>query len=163
MARSLIIPVFSLLLCALASLREPLLRAAEPWSTYRGNLQRTGNTDNVAGPAAPKVLWVHKSTEHFIAAPVPAGDRVYVSGLGAFNVSTFAALAIDPKATQRVIWSKTTPYLKLPTVSSPALFDGKLIFGDGMHQTDGAALHCLRAEKGLPLWQLPVPGKLVHL
>jgi outer membrane protein assembly factor BamB len=137
--------------------------AAEPWSTYRGNLQRTGNTDNVAGPAVPKVLWVHKSTEHFIAAPVPAGDRVHVSGLGAFNVSTFSALAVDPKAAQRVVWSKTTPYLKLPTVSSPAISDGKLIFGDGMHQTDGAVLHCLRAEKGLPLWQLPVPGKLVHL
>src|SRR5262249_14209368 len=32
-----------------------------------------------------------------------------------------------------------------------------------MHQTDGAILHCLAQDKGLPLWQLPVPGKLVHL
>jgi outer membrane protein assembly factor BamB len=32
-----------------------------------------------------------------------------------------------------------------------------------MHQTDGATLHCLRADNGLPLWQLPVPGTLVHL
>ncbi|HZT81326.1 MAG TPA: PQQ-binding-like beta-propeller repeat protein, partial [Gemmataceae bacterium] len=32
-----------------------------------------------------------------------------------------------------------------------------------MHQTDGAILHCLLQEKGLPLWQYPVPGKLVHL
>jgi len=32
-----------------------------------------------------------------------------------------------------------------------------------MHQTDGATLHCLRADTGLPLWQLPVPGTLVHL
>jgi len=156
--------ILALLLCVFASLGEPLpLSASEPWSTYRGNLQRTGNSDGVAGPAAPKVQWVHRSQEHFIAAPVPVGDRVYVSGLGAFNVSTFAALAADPKATQRAVWSKTTPYLKLPTVSSPAVADGKLVFGDGMHQTDGATLHCLRAEKGLPLWQLPVPGKLVHL
>src|SRR5262249_25271008 len=101
--------------------------------------------------------------DHFIAAPVPLGERVYVSGLGAFNVSTFSAFAVDPKASQRVLWSKTTPYLKLPTVSSPAIADGKLIFGDGMHQNDGATLHCLRAEKGLPLWQLPAPGRLVHL
>jgi outer membrane protein assembly factor BamB len=83
--------------------------------------------------------------------------------LGAFNVSNFAALVVDPKSAHRVAWSKTTPYLKLPTVSSPAVFDGKLLFGDGMHQTDGAVLHCLRADKGMPLWQLPVPGKLVHL
>jgi outer membrane protein assembly factor BamB len=83
--------------------------------------------------------------------------------LGAFNVSTFRALAADPNAAERTAWSKTTPYLKLPTVSSPAVVDGKLIFGDGMHQTDGATLHCLRADNGLPLWQLPVPGTLVHL
>jgi outer membrane protein assembly factor BamB len=151
------------LLCAFVALREPSLRASEPWSTYRGNLQRTGNTDGIAGPSTPKVLWVHRSQDHFIAAPVPFGERVLVSGLGAFNVSTFAALNVDPKAPQRLGWSKTTPYLKLPTVSSPAIYDGKLIFGDGMHQTDGAVLHCLRADKGMPLWQLPVPGKLVHL
>ena len=150
------------LLCVFEPLREPLF-SAEPWTTYRGNPQRTANTDGVAGPAAPKVLWVLPSRDHFIAAPLPAGDRLYISGLGPFNVSTFYALAIDPKAEQRVAWSKTTPYLKLPTVSSPAVADGKLVFGDGMHQTDGATLHCLTADKGLPLWQLPVPGTLVHL
>jgi outer membrane protein assembly factor BamB len=93
---------------------------------------------------------------------VPYKGHLFVSSLGAFNVSTFACLAVDPKAGKRVVWSKTTPYLKLPTVSSPALADGKLVFGDGMHQTDGAILHCLRAD-GMPVWQLPVPGTLVHL
>src|SRR5207244_3346349 len=48
-------------------------------------------------------------------------------------------------------------------VSSPAAYQGKLIFGDGMHQTDGATLYCLDAAKGLPIWQHPVPGSLVHL
>ena len=133
------------------------------WSTYRGNPARTGCSDNLAGPAAPKVLWVFKSQEHFIATPSPAGDRLFVSGLGAFNVSTFACLSTDPKADKRVIWSKTTPALKLPTVSSPAVVDGLVLFGDGMHQTDGAILHCLRAEAGKPFWKLPVPGTLVHL
>src|SRR5262249_32611549 len=153
------------LLCSLGVLGVFVVnhQAAEPWATYRGNLQRTGNTDNLPGPAAPKVLWALKSQEHFIAAPVPHGDRVYVAGLGAFNVSFFHCLRADPKAGERIEWSKTTPLLKLPTVSAPAVVDGKLVFGDGMHQTDGAILHCLGAEQGLPLWQLPVPGKLVHL
>src|SRR5262249_34043762 len=53
--------------------------------------------------------------------------------------------------------------LKLPTVSSPGVYKGRIVFGDGMHQTDGASLHCLSIDQGLPLWQLPVPGKLVHL
>ena len=138
------------------------LDAGEPWSTYRGNLQRTANTDNVAGPPTPKVLWTFKSQEHFIAAPVPQDDHVFISGLGAFNVSTFYCLAADPRAGQRVAWSKSTPYLKLPIVSSPALSGGRIVFGDGMHQTDGARLHCLQ-KQGLPLWQLEVPGTLVHL
>jgi outer membrane protein assembly factor BamB len=139
------------------------LFGAEPWSTYRGNAQRTGNTDDQPGPATPKVAWVLKSQEHFLAAPVPAGDRLLVAGLGAFNVATVQALAVNPKAQPRVVFSRSTPLLKLPTVSSPALSSGKLVFGDGMHQTDGAVLHCLTTERGLPLWQLPVPGKLVHL
>jgi hypothetical protein len=63
--------------------------AAEPWSTYRGNSERTGNTDGKPGPAAPKVLWAHKSQEHFIASPVPSGGRLYVSGLGALNTASF--------------------------------------------------------------------------
>ena len=149
--------VFGLLCLAVSR-----LDAGEPWSTYRGNLQRTANTDNVAGPATPKVLWTFKSQEHFIAAPVPQDDHVFISGLGAFNVSTFYCLAADPRAGQRVAWSKSTPYLKLPIVSSPALSGGRIVFGDGMHQTDGARLHCLQ-KQGLPLWQLEVPGTLVHL
>ncbi len=137
--------------------------AAEPWSTYRGNSQRTGNTDDQAGPAKPNVLWVHKTQDHFVAAPVPFGDRLYISGLGAFNTSTFYSLSTDPKAEKRIAWTKTTPFLKLPTVSSPAFLDGKLIFGDGMHQTDDPVLHCVRTEKGLPLWQLQIKGNLTHL
>ncbi len=90
-------------------------------------------------------------------------DHLFVSGLGGFNVPTLACLDLDPKAAARVAWTKSTPYLKLPAVSSPAVHDGKLIFGDGMHQTDGAILHCLRMDKGQMLWQLPVPGTLVHL
>jgi outer membrane protein assembly factor BamB len=140
---------------------------AHAWSTYRGNPQRTGNTDGVAGPAKPAVLWVHRSQEHFIASPVPLGDQLFVSGLGAFNVSAFYCMTTDPKAAadKRVLWSKSTPFLKLPTVSSPAVVNVRVIFGDGMHQTDGAFLHCLRADKGLPLWRLrtPEPDALVHL
>lgn len=138
--------------------------SASAWTTYRGNAQRTAG-DNKPGPAKPTVLWVHKSVEHFVASPVPHGDKLFVSGLGAFNVSSFNCLSLDPKAAQRVLWTRTAPALKLPTVSSPAVVDGKVIFGDGMHQTDGAMLHCLMIEKGMRLWQMktPPPDALVHL
>jgi len=137
--------------------------AVEPWATYRGNTERTGCTDGKPGPATPRVLWVLKSKEHYIASPVPHGKRLFVSSLGAFNLARFACLDTEPAAKTRTLWSKSAPYLKLPTVSSPGIADGRLVFGDGMHQTDGATLHCLQAEGGLTLWQLPLPGKLVHL
>ncbi len=138
-------------------------QAPEPWSTYRGNAKRTANTDGLAGPAAPKILWAAKSKDNFIASPLPLANRLYVSGLGAFNTGQFACLSTEPNAKARVLWSKSTPYLKLPTVSSPGVYKDWLIFGDGMHQTNGALLYCLEAAQGAPLWRHSVPGELVHL
>lgn len=145
----------------------PLLLLAAPllaadWATYRGDPGRSGS-DGKPGPAAPKVLWAFKAKEHFVAAPVPAKGRLYASGLGFVNTPTFYALDLDPTAKVRVAWSKTAPLLALPTVSSPALAGGNLIFGEGMHQTSGASLYGFRADTGLPLWQYKIEGDLVHL
>ena len=136
---------------------------AADWPTNRGNMARTGTADSSAGPKSGKVLWVHKSTDHYIAAPVPAGDMLLVSSLAAFNTSSFQSLTIDPVAANRTRWVKAVPYLKLPTVCAPAVAGNLVVFGDGMHQTDGAILHGVRLDTGLPLWQYPVPGQLVHL
>src|SRR5262249_9115762 len=95
--------------------------AVEPWATYRGNSERTGCTDGKPGPAAPKILWVFKSKEHYVASPVPHGKRLFVSSLGAFNLARFACLDTEPAAQTRTLWSKSAPYLKLPTVSSPGI------------------------------------------
>jgi outer membrane protein assembly factor BamB len=134
------------------------------WTTYRGGEQRTAS-DGKPGPAKPNILWSMQAKEHYVASPVPAGDRLFVSGLGAFNVASFQCLSTDPKAAKRLLWNKSTPGLKLPTVSAPAIVDGRVIFGDGMHQTDGATLHCLGFDKGMRIWQYrtPPPDRLVHL
>jgi outer membrane protein assembly factor BamB len=153
-----------LALLLLAALVLPLrAQQVEPWATYRGNAQRTANTDGQPGPAAPKVLWVLKSKDNFIASPLPMDNRLYVSGLGAFNTGHFACLSTEVNAKTRTLWSKTTPYLKLPTVSSPGLYKNYLVFGDGMHQTNGAMLYCLEAAEGNPVWRQSIPGDLVHL
>jgi outer membrane protein assembly factor BamB len=136
---------------------------AADWPTNRGNAARTGSVDNTPGPKTAKVIWVHKSTDHFVAAPVPAGDSLLVSSLAAFNTSSFQSLAHYPARPQRIKWAKSVPYLKLPTVCAPAVAGNLVVFGDGMHQTDGAILHGVRLDNGLPLWQYPVPGQLVHL
>jgi outer membrane protein assembly factor BamB len=112
---------------------------------------------------SPRVLWAYKASEHFVAAPVAGKHALYVSGLGAFNTGVFQALALDPHAERREVWSLTAPDLKLPVVSSPAVVDEKLYFGSGMHQTDGAVLYCAKAATGRSIWQMPVAGQLVHL
>lgn len=136
-----------------------------PWSTHRGNNRRTGNTDNVAGPATPAVVWFMKSSEHYAASPVPSGTDILFPALGAFNSGVVNSIPMSPKDAKAVkpTWTKAAPLIKLPTVSSPAVADGKVIFGDGMHQTDGAILYCLPADGGYLLWALQVPGKLVHM
>ena len=146
----------------LAMLAIPAAARAD-WPTSRGNSAHTGTDDNLPGPRQPKVRWVYKAREHFIASPVPAGRALYVSGLGDFNTSAFHALALDGAAPDRVIWSKSQPFIPLPTVAAPAVVVGLVIFGDGMHQTDGATLYCVHADSGRPLWQYEFPGKLVHL
>lgn len=147
------------LYCALASATAI---AGDATATYRGNLQRTGS-DGSTLPPTPKVLWVYQAPESFLGAPVVQERRLFISGLGTFNVSTFYCLNTDLNAHQRVRWSKTAPLLQLPIVSSPAIVGEYLVFGDGMHTTDGGHLHALRTTDGLPLWQLSVPGNLVHL
>lgn len=137
-------------------------RAAD-WPTNRGNPQRTGCIDGKPGPKAPKVLWAYESQTHFLAAPVVGDAAVYVSGLAGMGTGEFYALSAATGAAQREPWSKKAPFIKLPVVCAPAIAAGKLVFGDGMHQTDGATLYCLKADNGTPLWQFPALGPLVHL
>src|SRR5271156_6721590 len=80
--------------------------AQEPIATYRGNSQRTGHADNMPGPIKPNVLWVMKSKEHYIASPVVSGNRLFVSGLGGFNVPLFTCLDTTPNTEKRVLWTR---------------------------------------------------------
>jgi outer membrane protein assembly factor BamB len=151
-------------LCVLCGLCGELSAADPgPWATYRGNPQRTGNTDNTAGPEKPAVLWSVKSTDHFIASPVPVKDGVYVAGIGAFNRPSVSLFPLAAKSPAMPTWVKSAPYLKLASVSSPAVAGDHLVFGDGLHQDAGGVLHCVDAKTSKPLWQLVMPGDLIHL
>src|SRR5262245_45635300 len=154
-------------LCLLCAFVVNLLPASGaepgPWATYRGNPQRTGNGDNTAGPEKPAILWMVKGPDHFVASPVPVKDGVYVAGIGAFNRPTIAVFPLAAKKPHAATWVKTAPFLKLASVSSPAVAGDYLVFGDGMHQDSGGVLHCLSATTSKPLWQLPLPGDLIHL
>ncbi len=151
---------------ALAALVGVVLAAAPAradWPTARGNVERTGNVDGRAGPEKPKVLWTYQAQEHFIGSPVPSVLSLYVPALGAFNTGVLHCLDLETDPPQRGRWSKAAPLIKRPTVCSPAVIGGLVVFGDGMHQTDDAILYCVHAETGRGIWQYAVPGKLVHM
>src|SRR5947207_1662959 len=109
-------------LCVLCVLCGELFSAEPgPWATYRGSPQRTGNTDGVAGPDRPGVLWLLKSKDHFLAAPVPVKDGIYLAGVGAFNRPMVGLFPLAGKTPPQPTWTKGPPYLKLASVSSPAV------------------------------------------
>jgi outer membrane protein assembly factor BamB len=136
---------------------------AADWPTHRGNSERTGCLDGQAGPVKPKVLWTHPSQEQFVASLVASGDRLYLPALGAFNTGAFHAVDLADGAAKRVVWTKSAPILRIPTVCAPAVVEGKVVLGEGMHQTEGASLLCLRAPDGRLCWRLNVTGELVHI
>lgn len=150
------------LLAAFAALAASSAQAAD-WPEARGNSQRTGNIDNTPGPKAPNVLWAHKASEHFISSPVPGEKALFIPVMGALNTGSFHAMALAPGADERIMWTKGAPFISHPTVCAPAVADGFVFFGDGMHQTDDATLYCLQADTGMPVWRYPVPGHLMHL
>lgn len=155
--------IVRLLLCVWLVCSVGFVAAQEPWSTYRGNAARTGNTDRQPIPETLRVVWSVKSQDHFVASMVPIEKGLYSSALGAFNRPVLAVYPLDGKADAKPIWTRSAPYLRLASVSSPAVSGSRIVFGDGMHQDAGGVLHCLTADTGRPLWQLPMPGELNHL
>lgn len=135
------------------------------WATHRGNPQRTGADDGF-GPRKPRILWVHKSENHFISSLVPGVKNLYASSLGPFHVPSLLAFAVDPLSVDKQLrWTKGASLLRQPIAGGPALLGGHtklLVFGDGFHTSDGSSLRCIRSSDGFPLWQLPVAGDLVH-
>ncbi len=136
---------------------------AADWTTHRGNAERTGCIDGMPGPTRPRVIWTHASREHFVASLVAAGERLYLPALGAFNSGAFHAVDLTEAPAKRILWTKSPPVLRIPTVCSPVVAGGKIVFGEGMHQTEGASLLCLRASDGRLSWRLNVTGELVHI
>ena len=151
------------LLCSCAS--APVARPPSRGRPTAATPQRTGCTDGKAGPGhARRCCGCSRRRSTSSPSPVPRrrpAVRLRPGRLQHRRRSTASTPTRRPRSASP--GRRRTPCLKLPTVSSPAVADGKLIFGDGMHQTNGAVLYCLEPDKGTPLWQLPVPGTLVHL
>ena len=83
-----------------------------------------------------------KSAEQYVASPVVSGGDLLFPALGAFNAGVVNSIPASPKDPKDVkpTWTKGPPFIRFPVVSSPAVSDGKVIFGAGMHDTEGTTL-----------------------
>ena len=94
------------------------------WATHRGNAQRTG-TDDGLGPKKPKILWVHKSANDFIAPLVPGARDLYASSLAAFNTPWLQAFCPrSPWETNRSVGRKVYHCSGNPSLERRPFFGG---------------------------------------
>src|SRR5258706_14382488 len=70
--------------------------ARADWPMARGNAQRTGNVDGLAGPKSPKLLWGQESTDHFVSAPSPGDGMIFGPAVGTANNGGMSALSSEP-------------------------------------------------------------------
>jgi outer membrane protein assembly factor BamB len=130
------------------------------WPAYRGGPARTGSLDNHPGPVAGKVLWVYKGgLVQFIATPAAVGDYVFAGGTdggtGGYLFVFNAAAAQDPR--KQIARRETMPFA---LYSAPALVDGLLVFGEGLHEDKKTSLRCrdMNDPNARILWELSVPS-----
>jgi len=122
--------------------------AGRAWPLFRGSAARRGYAGGPE-PAAGNVLWRFtdkgRNLETFYSSPAVVGNRVYVTGaLKGYFTDRGAVYALDAD-TGRVVWAYDGGGYRA-TFSSPAVADGRVVVGEGLHLTDDARVVCLDAE-----------------
>lgn len=127
-----------------------------------------------AGEGAPSVtapklqdfeLWYETREMDRAMSAVTVTDKfVYLGGTRIRGFSQLGLLACVDRATGKVVWTfdsekvpkewgKTPAQADLRTIySTPTVSDGKLYFGEGLHENIDCRLFCLDAATGKPLW-----------
>jgi outer membrane protein assembly factor BamB len=129
---------------------------AGTWATFRGGPVRLGTADDRPLSGRPEVRWRHKEKGSqvidFSSSPALVSGKVYV---GSAQVSVFAssgAIHCFDGATGDPVWRTPTAQ---QVFSSPAVANGRLYCGEGLHQDSNSKLYCLDLRTGKPLWTFP--------
>jgi outer membrane protein assembly factor BamB len=128
------------------------------WPTYRGGPARLGRALDAAAepePTAGTALWSALRDMTIYSSPTVAGDRVYVSAvwdMTPFNPTGKGAIVCLDAATGEEQW-RYAPRDFRGTFSSPVVREGRVVCGEGLHQTADARITCLDLA-GRRLWEL---------
>jgi len=118
------------------------------WTAFRGGIHRLGSVDNSNGPQDGQEIWSFREKldrAGFASSPAVVGKRVYV---GADNDYLYCFNAENGD----VVWKFEALY---EVFSSPAISNGKVYFGEGLHYTEDATFHCVDANTGEEIWSFP--------
>src|SRR5688572_553949 len=127
------------------------------WTTFRANQQRTGSPDSIDGPSLPKIQWTFRegtfTPSDFSSSPAVVGNRVYVASANVDVVARSGFVYCLDATTGRRIWQAPT---RQEVYCSPAVVDGRVYVGEGLHENTGSIFRCLDARNGNLLWQFKV-------
>lgn len=122
---------------------------SESWPTFHGNIHRSGTTSLTDSDTAPvgKLRWqFHDSLilerRPFACSPAIAGTQVLI---GSDNYKLYC---VDLETGQ----PQWTFEAGNPIFSSPAVWNGRVYIGEGLHYTVDAKLYCLDLRDGQVLW-----------
>lgn len=123
------------------------------WPAFRGGLTRTGSADQQPGPQMGEEIWVFRDLDFragsFSSSPAVVGNRLYVGSAQADIFSKGGVVYCLDAESGDMIWKFKT---KREIFSSPAVVDGKVYIGEGLHSDVDAELYCLDASTGSLLW-----------
>ena len=132
---------------------KPLIKQHD-WPTFRANQTRTGSLDPIDGPTSPKILWTFReinfTPSDFSSSPAVVGNRIYVASANVDVVGRSGFIYCLDATTGKAIWQKPT---NQEVYCSPAVVDGRVYVGEGLHENTGSLFRCLDARNGDLLWQ----------
>ena len=127
--------------------------SADSWSTFRGDMARSGNPLDAEGPqvaSTPVELGKEALRQaELYSSPSVVGDRLYVSSSGGSTFQAFGLIHCINATDGAPLWSFKTAYKGF---SSPVLAGGRVYIGEGLHHHTDARLYCLDAGTGDFVW-----------
>lgn len=123
--------------------------------TQQGRAIAVSSTENAA-QGAGKLIWKHewKVQGSIFSTPLVAGNRVFVAVAHEDTFRPQGAIYCFDAGTGDLKWSTrdTIKNMKLISISSPCLADGRLYIGEGFHEDANCKLYCLNADTGQKVW-----------
>jgi outer membrane protein assembly factor BamB len=103
---------------------------------------------------AAQVVWAFEPPEPgaIISSPLVAGDHIYIGAIHSSGLSSYGAMYCLDRHTGQQVWKFDDDGGLLQVFSTPCLAEGRLFFGEGLHENRGCRFFCLNADTGKETW-----------